>query len=59
MKMNSSNSRVIFDDLGHRDYKETWDYQERFFNAKVGEEALLLTVGKYRTALIFVEHNHV
>ena len=31
-------AQVIYDDLGFRDYKETWDYQERFFNAKVKEK---------------------
>jgi len=51
-------ARVIFDDLGNRDYKETWDYQERFFNVKVKEKS-----GKDSSItpdrLIFVEHNHV
>jgi lipoyl(octanoyl) transferase len=56
----SMNTKVIFDDLGIRDYKETWDYQERFFNAKVSEKNMPLFSGN-RTPdrLIFVEHNHV
>jgi len=52
--------KVIFDDLGRRDYKETWDYQERFFNAKVEEKKkpdVHVTITPDR--LIFVEHNHV
>ncbi len=53
-------SRVIFDDLGRRDYKETWEYQERFFNARLAEKASPVQDRK-RTPdrLIFVEHNHV
>lgn len=52
--------RIIFEDLGRKDYKETWDYQELLFNAKVAEKGNGSPVGK-RTAdrLIFVEHNHV
>jgi lipoyl synthase len=54
------NARVIYDDLGFRDYKETWEYQEEFFNAKVKEKGSLNGDNK-RTPdrLIFVEHNHV
>jgi lipoyl(octanoyl) transferase len=53
-------SKVIYDDLGFRDYKETWEYQERFFNAKVKEKGEVSGDEK-RTPdrLIFVEHNHV
>jgi lipoic acid synthetase len=53
-------NRVIYDDLGLRDYKETWDYQEQFFKAKVAEKNNPDGIGK-RTPdrLIFVEHNHV
>ncbi len=52
--------RVVYDDLGFSDYKETWEYQERFFNAKVREKGGVNGDGK-RTPdrLIFVEHNHV
>jgi lipoic acid synthetase len=52
--------RVIYDDLGRKDYKETWEYQERFFNARVAEKSNPVAGGN-RTAdrLIFVEHNHV
>jgi lipoyl(octanoyl) transferase len=53
-------TRVIYDDLGFKDYKETWEYQERFFNAKVKEKGGV-NGDKKRTPdrLIFVEHNHV
>ena len=53
-------ARVIYDDLGFRDYKETWEYQEQFFNAKVKEKGGVGS-GEKRTPdrLIFVEHNHV
>jgi len=52
--------RVIFDDLGRRDYKEAWEYQERFFNAKVAEKGQPDRVGEPTPdRLIFVEHNHV
>jgi lipoic acid synthetase len=55
-----SSVKVIYDDLGWGDYKETWDYQEQFFNAKVSEKG-----GRGHNnnttpdRLIFVEHNHV
>ncbi len=53
-------TRVIFDDLGRKDYKETWDYQERIFNAKVAEKGNGIPAGnKTADRLIFVEHNHV
>ena len=53
-------ARVIYDDLGLRDYKETWEYQERFFNAKVAEKGNPGWQGeKTPDRLIFVEHNHV
>ena len=52
--------RVIYDDLGIRDYKDTWDYQERIFSAKVAEKANSEEEGKrIPDRLIFVEHNHV
>ena len=53
-------NRVIYDDLGLRDYKETWEYQEQFFNAKVKEKSNPDGGGeKTPDRLIFVEHNHV
>jgi lipoic acid synthetase len=51
---------VIYDDIGVRDYKETWEYQEQFFNAKVAEKSRSLgTAERTPDRLIFVEHNHV
>lgn len=56
----SMNTKVIYDDLGRMDYKETWEYQERFFNLKVAEKGRPVTDGeKIPDRLIFVEHNHV
>ena len=53
-------TKVIYDDLGRKDYKETWDYQEGFFNAKVAEKGKSLPESeKTPDRLIFVEHNHV
>jgi lipoyl(octanoyl) transferase len=52
--------KVIYDDLGFRDYKETWDYQEKFFREKVdfkGKGDKVSSAPADR--LIFVEHNHV
>lgn len=52
--------KVIYDDLGWSDYKDTWDYQERFFNAKVTEKGDRNgKPGRTPDRLIFVEHNHV
>ena len=53
-------ARVICEDLGRKDYKETWDYQELIFNAKVAEKGNGFPDGKKTSdRLIFVEHNHV
>jgi lipoic acid synthetase len=60
MPVNLHSPRVIYDDLGRRDYKETWDYQELIFNAKVAEKSNGTPAGNKTTdRLIFVEHNHV
>jgi lipoyl(octanoyl) transferase len=51
---------VIYDDQGRRDYKETWDYQEQFFAARVAEKGRAVSDDqRTRNRLIFVEHNHV
>lgn len=53
-------ARVIYEDLGRKDYKETWDYQELIFNAIVAEKGNGFPDGKKTSdRLIFVEHNHV
>ena len=56
------NKKVNFKDLGRKDYKETWDYQEELFktvlNTKIKnrrEDAGLETSNH----LLFVEHDHV
>jgi len=53
-------SKTIYDDLGFRDYKETWDYQERFFREKVDLKGRRDNdTHEPEDRLIFVEHNHV
>ncbi|MDG3584155.1 lipoyl(octanoyl) transferase LipB [Galbibacter pacificus] len=56
------NKKVIFQDLGYMDYKETWDYQESLFKAildiKINnrrEDTQLATPNYF----LFVEHPHV
>lgn len=58
------NKKVKFIDLGKKDYKETWDFQEELFsktvslkiqNRQSGEESQIAT----DNYLIFVEHPHV
>ncbi|MDC6365719.1 MULTISPECIES: lipoyl(octanoyl) transferase LipB [Flavobacteriaceae] len=56
------NKKVAFQDLGRRDYKETWDYQEQLFRNIVDvkiknrrEAANLETPNHF----LFVEHPHV
>lgn len=55
---------VIYEDIGQKDYKETWDYQADIFNrlvdrkkpgTGVGESIRNILPGR----LIFVEHPHV
>ena len=56
------NKTVQLQDLGHKDYKETWDYQELLFkgivDAKIKNrrESLDLPTPNY---FLFVEHPHV
>lgn len=56
------NKEVRFEDLGRRDYKETWDYQEELFRHIIDlkiknrrEESNLVTPNHF----LFVEHPHV
>ncbi|CAZ95008.1 lipoyl(octanoyl) transferase LipB [Zobellia galactanivorans] len=56
------NKKVLFQDLGQKDYKETWDYQELLFKQTVDlkiknrrEEADEPTPNHF----LFVEHPHV
>lgn len=55
---------VKYEDIGLKDYKETWDYQEQTFQKLVGNKkssgSVLPGSGKKdHGALIFVEHPHV
>ncbi|WP_144668200.1 lipoyl(octanoyl) transferase LipB [Dokdonia sp. Hel_I_53] len=56
------NRKIILEDLGNKDYKETWDYQQQLFDAtrdiKIKnrrEDAGLETTNHF----LFVEHPHV
>ena len=58
----SMNKQIIVKDLGHKDYKETWDYQESLFEEIVelkrknrAENTDLPTPNYF----LFVEHPHV
>lgn len=56
------NKKVILEDLGNRDYKEVWDYQEGLFQSifdvksKNRKESLEIPTSNY---FLFVEHPHV
>ncbi len=56
------NKKVLLQDLGYKDYKDTWDYQEQLFQETVDlkiknrrEETNLETPNHF----LFVEHPHV
>ena len=56
------NKKIALQDLGNKDYKETWDYQETLFKQIVDtkiknrrEDAGLVTPNYF----LFVEHPHV
>lgn len=56
------NKTILVEDLGQRDYKQTWDYQEKLFKSIVDlkvrnrREDIDLETPNY---LLFVEHPHV
>jgi lipoyl(octanoyl) transferase len=55
---------VKYEDIGLKDYKETWDYQEKIFkdlvdNKKNGNVAFSGSENTAHGTLIFVEHPHV
>jgi lipoyl(octanoyl) transferase len=55
---------VVYKDIGLKDYKETWDYQEEIFNRlvnnkKTGMEGAGTGKNVLPGTLIFVEHPHV
>jgi lipoyl(octanoyl) transferase len=58
------NYNVIYNDLGTRDYKETWDIQNGIFNDLVNQKSAISSgkadgSRKMPGTLIFVEHPHV
>lgn len=54
---------VIYEDIGLRDYKETWDYQAALFNTLVDAKKNITGIHESEQnlpgRLIFVEHPHV
>jgi lipoyl(octanoyl) transferase len=55
---------VKYEDVGLKDYKETWDYQEIIFQRLVDRKKISLATGQNNAdpdngTLIFVEHPHV
>lgn len=56
------NKQVIVKDLGNKDYKETWDYQESLFEEIVAQKTNNKTNGTTLPTtnyFLFVEHPHV
>ncbi len=57
------NKNIIFEDLGVKDYKDTWDYQETLFKAivdtKVRNRRTEAEEVPTKNHLLFVEHPHV
>jgi lipoyl(octanoyl) transferase len=55
---------VKYEDIGLKDYKETWDYQAEIFRKLVEEKKAVQSdnkprIRRYHGTLIFVEHPHV
>jgi lipoyl(octanoyl) transferase len=55
------NKNIQFQDLGNKDYKETWDYQETLFKKIVDVKLMKRSQPLLETAnyFLFVEHPHV
>lgn len=55
------NKKVQLQDLGRKDYKDTWDYQEELFAAIVSQKVAKRDSPEIETAnhFLFVEHPHV
>ena len=55
------NKKIQVQDLGHKDYKDTWDYQEQLFKEIVDIKLEKRTVPELVTPnfFVFVEHPHV
>jgi len=54
-----SNFQLKFQDLGVKDYKETWDYQEELFNVWMDYKRKGSIGTPPQQYLLFVEHPHV
>jgi len=55
---------VKYEDIGQKDYKETWDYQLEIFNKQLAKKTIdsqqpVLQLEDLPGTLIFVEHPHV
>jgi lipoyl(octanoyl) transferase len=57
------NKKIQLQDLGNKDYKETWDYQEEFFkeivDIKIQNRKENSQLYQLPTYFLFVEHPHV
>ena len=55
------NKKIIVQDLGNKDYKETWDYQEEIFAKIVSQKIQKRNTPETETDnyFLFVEHPHV
>lgn len=55
------NKKVHLQDLGRKDYKDTWDYQEELFAAIVAQKVAKRENPEIRTSnhFLYVEHPHV
>ena len=56
------NKKIEFQELGLKDYKETWEYQEKLFQEVLGQKIKNRREGSSETTknhLLFVEHPHV
>lgn len=60
--MNIMNNKIIIKELGLKDYKETWDYQENLFQEILSIKSQNRkdnTVNETPNYLLYVEHPHV
>ncbi|MDI9309961.1 MAG: lipoyl(octanoyl) transferase LipB [Limnohabitans sp.] len=59
--MKKMNKKIILQDLGQKDYKNTWDYQEEIFAKIVNQKMQKRTNPNVETDnyFLFVEHPHV
>ena len=62
ISIQSMNKQLVVKDLGTKDYKECWDYQEQLFQEIVAQKAnnkTLATPLPTNNYFLFVEHPHV